>query len=120
MPVSLGTVYRAMNELEMHGLLLREWGPHRRALYRIKPAGFDEHRLRLVCQGCGRGVALTDDALLNAVDRLAQSQGLSLAGTVLAIPCECRNCRNANAQPAGLHLGPLVKGRTWPKVVNNG
>ena len=106
---SLGTVYRATKELEAHGLLLREWGRQRKAVYRVKPSGFDAHRLRLVCQDCGHSVAFSDGALLDALERVAHAQGLALAGKAVAIPCECRGCDAPAERPCAFaRAGPAL------------
>ncbi|KAF1003189.1 MAG: Ferric uptake regulation protein [Luteibacter sp.] len=120
---SLGTVYRAMNELEAHGLLLREWSHHRKALYRIKPAGFDGHLLRLVCRDCERSVAVTDAALLAELERQARAQGLALAGSAVTIACECQRCGAAGDEDARAPAPcpcPLARRRAWPVAANSG
>lgn len=123
---SLGTVYRAMNELEAHGLLLREWGQHRKAMYHIKPMGFDGHRLRLVCRNCERSVAVMDGALLAELDRQARAQGLALAESAVTLACECLRCgaldkvgtADAPAHPS--FPCPLSRRRAWPVAANSG
>lgn len=104
--VSVGTVYRAAQQFEAKGLLLREWDRQRKALYRIKPSDQDA-RLRLVCQDCGYSVACNDDELLASLQRLARSQGLLLADEAVAIPCACRHCEGTEAPT--LRVCPLVQ-----------
>jgi len=113
---SLGTVYRTAKELTAHGLLLREWGSNRKAIYRITPSGFDAHRLRLVCQDCGHSVGFSDGALLTALERVAYAQGLTLVGKAVAIPCECRGC---DAYSPDLRPCSLANGRRWPAAATN-
>ena len=88
-PVSGGTVYRALQQCEAAGLLLREWDGKRKAHYRAKPNGFDAAPLRLVCIDTGRTIVLDDAELHARLIAAARREGLDLTGQALAIHAEC-------------------------------
>ncbi len=112
--VSIGTVYRCIHQFEDSGLLLREWGANRRALYRVKPVGFDTHALRLLCRTCGRGIALTDTALHERLEHLASLQGICIANQAVTIAVDCASCANrksgvrSNSLPARARASATV------------
>jgi len=87
-PASVGTVYRVIQQLQAHGLLLREWGARRKAVYRLKPAGFEQHAHRLVCRRCQHSVAFDEPQLHAALQALPALEGLRLAGP-MTIQVEC-------------------------------
>lgn len=78
--LSLSTVYRVVKELERAGLLLCEWSNDRKALYRLKPEGFDTHELRMTCAASGRSVVLDDPGLLSRLLAIAGQMGLDVRG----------------------------------------
>ena len=82
---SVSTVYRVIHELVGHGLLLREWGAKRKALYRLKPDCFDTEPLRLVCPESGRTVVLADADLYEGLLTAARHHGIDLEGQALSI-----------------------------------
>lgn len=82
--VSLGTVYRVLQELASRGLLLRECDANGTAQYRIKPAE-DHPPLRLQCRRSGRVLVLGDATLRAQVLESAARAGWNLAGRELVI-----------------------------------
>ncbi|WP_306770584.1 Fur family transcriptional regulator [Pantoea sp. 18069] len=95
--VSLGTVYRTMQELESRGLLLREWARHRKAMYRLKPAGYDSPALlRLVCRNSGRSVPLEAAKLHAQLLSAASAAGYDLTGQVLRVEVDSLKERSAH------------------------
>lgn len=72
----MGTVYRVLNELASHGLLLKDTLQARKLVYRLAHISVDEPILRLSCPGTGQCVLLTDEALQARVMQLALSQGI--------------------------------------------
>lgn len=91
-PSSIGTVYRVIHQFEAAGLLLREWGAKRTALYRLKPEGFDDRVLRLLCRACGRDMAVADTDLHEQLERVARQQGLRLGNHPVTIELTCAGC----------------------------
>lgn len=89
---SIGTVYRAIHQLEAKGLLLREWSPSRKALYRTKPAEHDAQMHRFVCRSCARSIAFTDPELQARLQWIAQAQGFDLVAHTVAIHVDCVGC----------------------------
>jgi Fur family ferric uptake transcriptional regulator len=83
--VSVGTVYRVLQQLHAAGLLVHEWDVQRRALYGIRPEGFDGQAVRLVCRGTGRTVTLTDAELHARLLAAAALQGQDLRGQTLSV-----------------------------------
>ncbi|MGC3985659.1 MAG: transcriptional repressor [Pseudorhodoferax sp.] len=83
--VSVGTVYRVVQQLHAAGLLVHEWDVQRRALYGIKPEGFDAQAVRLVCRGTGRTVTLADPELHARLLAAAAAQGQDLRGQALSV-----------------------------------
>ena len=102
--VSIGTVYRCIHQFEDSGLLLREWDANRRALYRVKPVGFDAYALRLLCRTCGRGIALTDAVLHERLEHLASLQGICIAHQTVTIAVDCAGCADRSS---GVLSNPL-------------
>lgn len=85
--VGVGTVYRTTRELEERGLLLREWNALHKALYRLKPVGYDNDttRVRLVCRESGRVVLLDEDDLHARLLEAGRAAGFDLSGQVLRV-----------------------------------
>ncbi|WP_326536743.1 Fur family transcriptional regulator [Pseudorhodoferax sp.] len=83
--VSVGTVYRVVQQLHAAGLLVHEWDLQRRALYGVKPEGFDGQAVRLVCRDTGRTVTLADEELHARLLAAAARQGQDLRGQALTV-----------------------------------
>ena len=89
---SISTVYRVLDLLEGHGLLLREWDVNRKALYRLKPANFDDSPHRLVCRHCQHSVAFNDPGLPARLQAVATQAGFDLAGHSITVQVDCMGC----------------------------
>ncbi|MRX06624.1 hypothetical protein GJ697_02100 [Pseudoduganella sp. FT25W] len=101
--VSLGTIYRVLNELEQRGMVHKEW-------YALDPAGKSRYVLasavvapiacQLLCPSCGRSHSVTDKLFLEALQRQARAGGSDqgLASAVISIPCN--QCASAAPTPA--------------------
>lgn len=84
---SIGTIYKTMQELNARELLLREWGDFRKAMYRLKPEGFngDRKRIRLACHSSGRMVLIGDADLYARLLQAARDAGFNIEGQMLSI-----------------------------------
>lgn len=83
--VSVGTVYRVVQQLRVAGLLVHDWDGQRRALYGIKPEGVDARVVRLVCRRSGRTVTLADPELRARLLAAAAAHGQDLRGQALSV-----------------------------------
>ena len=90
--VSIGTVYRAIHQLEANGLVLREWDHSRTAYYRIKPSRFERPTHRIFCRTCSHSVAFTDADFLARLADVAQSQGILIVERDVTIQVDCAGC----------------------------
>ncbi|WP_291590591.1 Fur family transcriptional regulator [Comamonas sp. UBA7528] len=91
-PTSIGTVYRVLNQCEQTGIMQREWGKNRKALYRLKPCGLGAQALSLLCRRCGRQLPVEDAALLQCVLGVAQRMGISVGSETITIELACTGC----------------------------
>ena len=82
---SMGTIYRGIQQLQSHGLLLREWTEDRKAMYRLKLPDHAVKPLRLVCRESGRTMVLHDEALQVYLMAMAEREGLDIADEGFAI-----------------------------------
>lgn len=83
--VSVGTVYRVVQQLHAAGLLVHEWDVQRRALYGIRPEGQAGQSVRLVCRGTGRTLTLADAELHARLLEAAARHGQDLRGQTLSV-----------------------------------
>ena len=95
--VSLGSVYRALKELEQHGLLLREWqfgADNRVTTYMIRPeaAAADAATCRLQCRRCGSAVTVHDPELQQHLSRVARLHGMDLGQSAVTLEVTCGAC----------------------------
>lgn len=89
---SMSTVYRAVQDLETGGLLLREWREPRKAVYSIMDEGIETKALRLVCRTCFREVDFADALFLDRLENFAHEHGMSLGLRPLTIEADCASC----------------------------
>lgn len=89
---SIGTVYRTVQQCEAAGLLLREWDEQRRSLYRIKPLGFDQRAMYLLCRVCERSFAVDDAKLAENLARVMQQAGIRSGEQTVTIELTCCDC----------------------------
>jgi Fur family transcriptional regulator, zinc uptake regulator len=90
------TVYRALDFLQMHGLV------HRIALLNAftgcSRPGQPHDGTFLLCAGCGAAAELSDDALDLAVARSAARMGFSVSRQTVEIEGMCPACRGRGGQ----------------------
>ncbi|ALM84381.1 Fur family transcriptional regulator [Bordetella sp. N] len=85
--VSLGTLYRSMNDLAGRGLLLRLVDENGKRFFRMRE---DDHALhRIVCSETGRLLALTDDISPAHLACVLRGKGLMLAEARLTVQVTC-------------------------------
>lgn len=84
---SLGTLYRVMNELAVHGLLLRQVDEHGKRFFRFRPSSRALHRI--VCSDTGCVLALTDDISPDHLASVLRSQGLMLTDAPMTVQVQC-------------------------------
>lgn len=90
--VSLGTVYRTIQQLHLKTVLLREWDDFRKATYRLKPPGHESQAHRIVCRHCDHSIAFTDERLQARLKSIAEAQGIVLSGQALTVHVDCAGC----------------------------
>ncbi|PZQ76320.1 MAG: ferric uptake regulator family protein [Variovorax paradoxus] len=92
----LGSIYRALNDLWMAGILVRTEGAHGRALYAVKPDTSSARYDTLRCH-CGARLAFVDDpALRERLRWLACTEGFALdAEPVFSVTTTCAKCRQS-------------------------
>lgn len=98
--ISLGSVYRALKELEQHGLLLREWefgAFNRVTTYMIRPDVATDAACRLQCRCCGHAVTLHDPELHQHLSRVARLHGMDLGPSAVTATVTCGACASAPA-----------------------
>jgi Fur family transcriptional regulator, ferric uptake regulator len=85
------SVYRVLDELESLGLVSRvDVGD---GVARYEPHG-PEHHHHLVCDGCGRLEPFQDDALEQAIHRLADCVSFDVADHDVTLHGSCERCRD--------------------------
>lgn len=90
--LSIATLYRIMNEMVVHDLLLRQVDGNGRRFFRLRP---DERMLhRIVCRDTGRVLAETDDISVEHLTAILRSQGLMLADAPITIQIQCQALNN--------------------------
>ena len=90
--VGRASVYRVLDELESLGLVSRvdvgdgvaRYEPQRHAA---------EHHHHLVCDGCGRLTPFQDDALEQAIRRLAERVSFDVSDHDVTLHGSCERCR---------------------------
>jgi Fur family ferric uptake transcriptional regulator len=90
--VGIASVYRVLEQLAERGLVHRvDLGG---GTTRFEPALPDgEHHHHLVCDACGRVDQFDDDALEQALSRVADAQGYELAKHDVVLHGACDSCR---------------------------
>jgi Fur family transcriptional regulator, ferric uptake regulator len=89
--VGRASVYRVLDELESLGLVSRvDVGD---GVARYEPHG-PEHHHHLVCDGCGRLEPFQDDALEQAIHRLADRVSFDVADHDVTLHGSCERCRD--------------------------
>ncbi|MFT3815656.1 MAG: transcriptional repressor [Acidovorax sp.] len=87
-PVSGGTVYRVLHELEHADLVLREWNKDRKSLFRITPPDDSATpAVSVLCLDTGRRIVLEEPELYRQLVEAMHRHGVDLRGRALAIQC---------------------------------
>lgn len=93
--LTLGTVYRALSDLWIAGLLVRTEGVRGRAFYAVKPDALTARHDALRCRCGARMVFIEDLALRERLQALACANGFALdAESVFTITTLCARCRH--------------------------
>ncbi|AXL71799.1 transcriptional repressor [Pseudomonas aeruginosa] len=88
------SIYRALNDLWIAGLLVRTEGAHGRAFYAIKPDGLNAHYDTLRCHCGARLVFIEDQVLREHLRSLAREEGFALdREPAFTITMTCTKCR---------------------------
>ncbi|GAA5236159.1 Fur family transcriptional regulator [Verticiella sediminum] len=104
--VSLSSVYRVITDLLEAGWLVREWSGGRKALYRLKPDGFDGRELRMACPRTGRSVVIDDPSLMARILAVAEQTGFDVGAGVTTIVFG-----DETGTVSGAAAGPKRRGR---------
>ncbi|MDM0026205.1 Fur family transcriptional regulator [Variovorax saccharolyticus] len=92
-----GTIYRAIHDLELHGLLLRVPDRSRRSLYRLRVHTDPPGTLQVVCHRTGRTLTIVEPALADHLASILQEIGFDAAGQTLTI------CLDPDRNAPGVH-----------------
>ena len=92
--IGIASVYRTLDQLHSHGLILRvDTGD---GIARFEPVHADgHHHHHLVCTRCGTVEAFHDDALEHAIHAIADRVDFEVTGHDVALRGTCRTCRTA-------------------------
>jgi Fur family transcriptional regulator, ferric uptake regulator len=91
--VGRASVYRALELLVDHGLLVRLEVGHGMARYEpVDPTG--EHHHHLVCDRCGKLVAFDDAELERAIERVGDRLGVEVADHDVILRGACQVCQD--------------------------
>ncbi len=92
--LTLGSIYRALNDLWAAGLLIRTEGARGRAFYAIKPKALNDQYDTLRCHCGSRLVFIEDLALREHLQSLASVEGFALdEESIFTITTTCAKCR---------------------------
>lgn len=91
---NLSTLYRVMNEMVEHGLLLRQVNDSGKRFFRYRQGRHCLHRI--VCHDTGRELAVTDDISLEHLADILRSQGLILADDPVTVHVRCCQALNSS------------------------
>ncbi|OZI30818.1 hypothetical protein CAL29_22835 [Bordetella genomosp. 10] len=87
--VSIGNLYRILNELARHGLLMRETDDNGKRFYRVRPAsGSDPALHRVECE-TGEAFGFVDDGLREHLARVLRDRGLLLTEGPITVRVPC-------------------------------
>jgi len=90
-PVGLASIYRTLDQLSKDGLLHKiELGDGTTRYEPVHHGG--EHHHHLVCDTCGKVEAFADERLEQALHRVEQQTGYSVAGHDVVLRGACRDC----------------------------
>lgn len=112
--LTLGSIYRALNDLCAAGLLVRTEGARGRAFYAIKPKASNEQCGTLRCHCGARLVFIEDLALREHLRSLASAEGFAIdEESVFTITTTCAKCRQLRkGRQLTTEAGRLSRART--------
>lgn len=89
--VGRASVYRALEQLAELGLVHRlEVGAAHARFERVEPGG--EHHHHMVCDGCGKVLPFSDDALESAVMKVSGGAGFEVTDHEIVLHGACSAC----------------------------
>jgi Fur family ferric uptake transcriptional regulator len=92
-PVGIASVYRVLDLLVEKGFAEKlDLGDAHAHYERVERAGHHHH---LVCTGCGRVVAFTDDRLESEIRRVERKTGFDVEHHEVLLRGACAHCRSA-------------------------
>ena len=100
--LTLGSIYKALNDLWSAGLLVRSEGTRGRASYSIKPDALGASHITLRCQ-CGARLVFIEDLMLREHPQsLAGEEGFALdAEPAFTITATCAKCLHPRKEGQG-------------------
>lgn len=93
--ISQATVYRALNDLEQHKLLVRsrlQDASDNKVRYTASAAAPRASACTFVCRNCGKHVAVADPAFNDQLQRQAQACGFDAQPGTIHIAITCAHC----------------------------
>ncbi|HEY0294370.1 MAG TPA: transcriptional repressor [Bordetella sp.] len=87
--ISIGNLYRILNELAQHGLLVRETDDNGKRFYRIRPAGSNPALHKIECHTTGDTFQFVDETLREHVARALRDRSLLLTESVITVQVQC-------------------------------
>lgn len=92
--LSLGSIYRVLNELAQRGVVQRERGLDAtgKAYFLLAPEAGAQLAYRFRCPCCGRTFSAEDRPLTEALQRLARAGGFDAGPATLSINATCHAC----------------------------
>lgn len=93
--MSLGTVYRALNDLERHGVLRREWSadPAGKSRFALASAQRQPQSCAYTCPVCARSTPVMDQQFNELLRQHARAAGYDSGAPQITIPMICGDCR---------------------------
>jgi Fur family ferric uptake transcriptional regulator len=91
---SLGTIYRVLNELELRGIVHKEWRSQNamaKACYRLASSAAISV-CHFLCPSCGHRHPINDATILAALSQLALKHGFEQGMADASISCVCNQC----------------------------
>jgi Fur family ferric uptake transcriptional regulator len=91
--LALATVYRALAQFEVAGLVIRHHFDSEHAVFELNDGNHHDH---LVCLQCGNIAEFFDSAIEALQEEIAKAHGFILNDHRLCLYGVCRNCINAH------------------------
>lgn len=93
--VSLGTIYRVLQELEHVGVVVREWrvvDNIGKSMFMLAPSVQPPSSYRAVCRVCRRDIDIADRQLIEGLQRQAKTSAFDVALSSMSIEVTCNSC----------------------------